>query len=222
MINHPDGAFQNNDGDLLPETGHGQLAPEQRLDRVTQAKQPDAEAKQPDAEMAEQNERNQGNQAESEQACDPPLNQRASNSASVIDANPADHEMEAKESGIDEKLSSDEENHNDISASSDSESEPERSAYPIRQKRKSNYPPVHLEEHYIPFVWEFTDDESPYAPGCHLSASGRNKSTFPSQKSSRMSAAQNKSQKKRDNITDTSSEDSHWSVDIKLKDSYLS
>ena len=159
---------------------------------------------------------------ESEQVCESPLSPGLSSSMPTVSntgARLSEIEDIDKTCGV---LGTKVNDYDIVSADNDSESEPERDTYPIQYKRKADYLPPHLKERYVPFRWDYDDDdESPYAPDPRWSASNRNKSTISSQKVSRVSAAQNKSQKRRDNATDTSSEDSHTSVNIKLKDSYF-
>ena len=127
-------------------------------------------------------------------------------------------EVEAKgDINQDDRISSGIEQSCDVSADSDSESEPEREVHTIRRRRKLFFPPTHREEFHAPFIWQFTDNEPLHEPGHHLIANGRNECALPLQKSSHLSSAQYKSQKRRDAITDTSSEDRHWSIDVDIK-----
>ena len=165
---------------------------------------------------------NKRNQAASNGASKPilshPISSDKLTKSTIGSANPRLPEVEAKDvdddDDDDDDLSIGGQNYSDIAAGSESEIDLERDVSTIRHKRKSDYP-IHREEHYMPYIWQFTDDESPYAPGCHVSASGRKK--FGNPKSSCMSAAQYKSRKRRDDTDGTSSEEeSHWSVDIQL------
>lgn len=113
-----------------------------------------------------------------------------------------------------QQISSSPDNSCDISADSEAgseaESEQARQVHTSRHKKRSDLPPVYREHLLVDHSWKFSSGESTDALSCddHRNAP----STSPWQKPPHISDAQTKSQNRRHQVTDTSSEESHFSL----------